>query len=206
MPVSLSVGEMQEVAERTNGCIVWGGAIDLSPADDIFVKIEYPLSIDPLLLPSIMSKKKAVGANILVIDIPCGRGTKQSILGRVNTDPQCPIRKSHNHHGGRPDLAQDLDMMLLSRQHSTGLLHSVRLTGTQFTEECWACNSPLYQHLSRPGWHELRPSFWACLNAHHGMHIRIYCRDAHLDQSSGKRAQSDCWISGSCSAKRDLFL
>ena len=91
MPVSLSVGEMQEVAERTNGCIVWGGAIDLSPADDIFVKIEYPLSIDPLLLPSIMSKKKAVGANILVIDIPCGRGTKQSVLGRVNTDPQCPI-------------------------------------------------------------------------------------------------------------------
>jgi len=151
MPVSLSVGVMQEVAERTNGCTVWSGAIDLSPADDIFVKIEYHLSIDPLLLPSIMSKKKAVGANILVIDIPCGRGTKQSIPGRVNADPQRPIRKSHNHHGGRPDLAQDLDMMLLSRQHSTGLLHSVRLTGTQFTEECWACNSPLYQHLSRPG-------------------------------------------------------
>lgn len=70
-----------------------------------------------------------------------------------------PFPRSQNHQGGRPDLAQDLDMMLLSRQHSTGLLHSVRLTGTQFTEECWACNSPLYQHLSRPGWRELRPSF-----------------------------------------------
>ena len=97
-----------------------------------------------------------------------------------------PFPRSQNHQGGRLDLAQDLDMMLLSRHHSTGLLHSVRLTGTQFTEECWACNSPLYQHLSHPGWHELRPSFWACLNAHHGMHIRIYCRDAHLDLSSGK--------------------
>jgi hypothetical protein len=130
----------------------------------------------------------------------------QSILGRVNTDPQCPIPRSQNHQGGRPDLAQDLDMMLLLRRHSAGLSRSVRLTGAQFTEGCWACNSPLYQHLSRPGWHELRPSFWACLNAHHGMHIRIYCRDALLDLSSGKRAQSDCWISGSCSAKRDLFL
>jgi hypothetical protein len=130
----------------------------------------------------------------------------QSILGRVNTDPQCPIPRSQNHQGGRPDLAQDLDMMLLLRRYSTGLSHSVRLTGTQFTEECWVCASPLYQHLSRPGWHELRPSFWACLNAHHGMHIRIYCRDALLDLSSGKRAHSDCWISGSCSAKRDLLL
>lgn len=84
MPVSLDVDEMQKVVEKTNGCIVWGGAIDLSPADDIFVKIEYPLSIDPLLLPSIMSKKKAVGANILVIDIPCGRGTKVKTIGEAD--------------------------------------------------------------------------------------------------------------------------
>ncbi len=43
MPVGLNVEEMQKVVEKTNGCIVWGGAIDLSPADDIFVKIEFPL-------------------------------------------------------------------------------------------------------------------------------------------------------------------
>lgn len=84
MPVSLDVGEMQEVVERTNGCIVWGGSFNLSPADDIFVKIEYPLSIDPLLLPSIMSKKKAVGSNILVIDIPCGRGAKVKTVGEAD--------------------------------------------------------------------------------------------------------------------------
>jgi len=50
MPVSLDIGEMQEVIKKTNGCIIWGGSVHLSPADDIFVKIEYPLSIDPLLL------------------------------------------------------------------------------------------------------------------------------------------------------------
>ena len=112
----------------------------------------------------------------------------QSILGRVNTDPQCPIPRSQNHQGGRPDLAQDLDMMLLLRRYSTGLSHSVRLTRTQFTEECWVCASPLYQHLSRPGWHELRPSFWACLNAHHGMHIRIYLQGCSSRSIFGQKS------------------
>jgi AMP phosphorylase len=84
MPVNLDMMEMQEVVERTNGCIVWGGSVHLAPADDIFVKVEYPLSIDPLLLPSIMSKKKAVGANLLVVDIPCGRGAKVKTVGEAD--------------------------------------------------------------------------------------------------------------------------
>jgi AMP phosphorylase len=75
-PVELSIKEIKAVVKRTNGCLVWGGAVDLSPADDDFIEVEYPLSIDPLLLPSVMSKKKAVGANYVVIDIPTGRGVK----------------------------------------------------------------------------------------------------------------------------------
>ena len=81
MPVDLHIDEMKKVVEKTNGCIVWGGKLDLAPADDVFVQIEYPLGIDPLLLPSIMSKKKAVNANYLVVDIPCGRGTKVKTIG-----------------------------------------------------------------------------------------------------------------------------
>ncbi|OYT43236.1 thymidine phosphorylase [Candidatus Bathyarchaeota archaeon ex4484_40] len=38
----------------------------------------------PLLLPSIMSKKKAVGADLLVVDIPCGRGTKVKTIGEAD--------------------------------------------------------------------------------------------------------------------------
>jgi AMP phosphorylase len=76
MPVDIDIEEMKRVVEKTNGCIVWGGAISLAPADDIFIRAEFPLSIDPLLLPSIMSKKKAVGAQYLVVDIPTGKGTK----------------------------------------------------------------------------------------------------------------------------------
>jgi AMP phosphorylase len=84
MPVTLNIEEMKRVVEKTNGCIVWGGTLRLAPADDIFVHIEYPLSIDPLMLPSIMSKKMAVGANFLIIDIPCGRGTKVKTIGDAN--------------------------------------------------------------------------------------------------------------------------
>jgi AMP phosphorylase len=45
---------VQDVVKKTNACLVWGGALDIAPADDIFIQIEYPLGIDPLLLPSIM--------------------------------------------------------------------------------------------------------------------------------------------------------
>jgi AMP phosphorylase len=75
-PVDLGLDEIRQVVKQTNGCLVWGGAVDLAPADDIFIRVEYPLSIDPLLLPSVMSKKKAVGARYVAIDIPTGKGVK----------------------------------------------------------------------------------------------------------------------------------
>lgn len=79
-PVNLTVKEIHEVVEKTNGCLVWGGALELAPADDLFIQIEYPLGIDPLLLPSIMSKKKAIGATDVVIDIPVGSNAKVKTL------------------------------------------------------------------------------------------------------------------------------
>ncbi len=75
-PVNLSTKEIRETVKKTNGCLVWGGSLELAPADDLFIKIEYPLGIDPMLLPSIMSKKKAIGATHVVIDIPTGSGAK----------------------------------------------------------------------------------------------------------------------------------
>jgi AMP phosphorylase len=75
-PVNLSINEIKTVVKKTNGCLVWGGALDLAPADDLFIQVEYPLGIDPLLLPSIMSKKKAIGATHIAIDVPTGNGAK----------------------------------------------------------------------------------------------------------------------------------
>ncbi len=84
MPVNLGISEMKQVVKKANGCIVWGGSLELAPADDLFVKAEYSLCIDPLLLPSIMSKKKAVGATHLVVDIPTGRGAKVKTIGEAD--------------------------------------------------------------------------------------------------------------------------
>lgn len=84
MPVNISNKDMKRIIKKCNGCIVWGGALDLAPADDIFVRTEYSLYIDPLLLPSIMSKKKAVGATHLVVDIPTGRGAKVKTISEAD--------------------------------------------------------------------------------------------------------------------------
>ena len=75
-PVNLSIDEIKDVVAKTNGCLVWGGALELAPADDLFIQVEYPLGIDPMLLPSILSKKKAIGATHVAIDIPTGMGAK----------------------------------------------------------------------------------------------------------------------------------
>lgn len=82
-PVNLTAEEIQNVVEETNACLAWGGALDLAPADDLLIQIEYPLSIDPLLLPSIMSKKKAIGAEYIVVDMPTGRGAKIKTTGEA---------------------------------------------------------------------------------------------------------------------------
>lgn len=82
-PVDIPFSEIQDMVEKIGACIVWGGSIDLAPADDLFIRVEYPLSIDPLLLPSIMSKKKAMGSTHVVIDIPTGIGAKIATLSEA---------------------------------------------------------------------------------------------------------------------------
>ncbi len=83
-PVNLSIKEMKKVVEKTNGCIVWGGSLELAPADDLFIQIERPLNLDPLYIPSILAKKKSVGSKYLVIDLPTGRGAKLKTFGEAH--------------------------------------------------------------------------------------------------------------------------
>jgi AMP phosphorylase len=81
--VDLKFDEITKVVDEIGACIVWGGAIDLAPADDLFIRVEYPLSIDPLLLPSIISKKKAMGSTHVVVDIPTGIGAKIATVNQA---------------------------------------------------------------------------------------------------------------------------
>lgn len=77
-PVDLSIDAMRRVVERTGGCIIWGGSVNFSPADDVLIRIERALDVDGegQLVASILSKKIAAGSTHVVIDIPVGPTAK----------------------------------------------------------------------------------------------------------------------------------
>ena len=77
-PVALDETRMRRVVEREGGCIVWGGAVNLSPADDILIRVERPLDLDSdaQLVASVISKKVAAGSTHVVIDLPTGATAK----------------------------------------------------------------------------------------------------------------------------------
>lgn len=76
--VEIDIDEMREIVGSTHGCIVWGGHVNLAPADDILISVERPLGIDTReqLVASILSKKLSAGSSHLVIDIPTGPTAK----------------------------------------------------------------------------------------------------------------------------------
>lgn len=77
-PVSFNVKQIREIVNKTGACLVWGGGLNLAPADDKILKVSYPLSLEPYskMLVSIMAKKVATGVTHLIIDMPVGPTTK----------------------------------------------------------------------------------------------------------------------------------
>ncbi len=77
-PVTHDLASMRRIVEREGGCIVWGGSVALSPADDTLISVERPLDIDSpaQLVASVISKKVAAGSTHAVIDIPVGPTAK----------------------------------------------------------------------------------------------------------------------------------
>jgi thymidine phosphorylase len=67
-----------EIVREHRGCLAWGGSSDLSPADDVLIAVERPLSIDSpgQMVASILSKKIAAGSSHLLLDIPVGPTAK----------------------------------------------------------------------------------------------------------------------------------
>jgi thymidine phosphorylase len=83
--VNLTIEQIRKVVDKVGGCIVWGGAVNLAPADDKIITVEHPLSIDAegQLLASIMAKKGSVSATHVLIDIPVGKGAKVERMDRA---------------------------------------------------------------------------------------------------------------------------
>jgi thymidine phosphorylase len=76
--VTLTADQIHKVVEKEGGCMAWGGSLGLSPADDIIIRVERSLDIDPegQMIASVLSKKAAVGATHVVIDMPVGPTAK----------------------------------------------------------------------------------------------------------------------------------
>jgi thymidine phosphorylase len=77
-PVDLDIPAMRRVIEREGACVIWGGAVRLSPADDTLIRVERALDLDSegQLVASVLSKKIAAGATHLVLDLPVGPTAK----------------------------------------------------------------------------------------------------------------------------------
>ena len=76
--VELPFERLREIVREHHGCLAWGGRAALSPADDVLISVERPLSIDSpgQMVASILSKKIAAGSTHLVLDIPLGPSAK----------------------------------------------------------------------------------------------------------------------------------
>jgi AMP phosphorylase len=80
--VELSASKLMSISEEVGGVFAWGGSMNLAPVDDMVIKIEHPLGINPRaqMLASIMSKKVAMGSTHLLVDIPVGSESKVPTL------------------------------------------------------------------------------------------------------------------------------
>ena len=59
--VELPFDRLSEIVRDHHACLAWGGTADLSPADDVLISVERPLSLDSpgQMVASILSKKIA---------------------------------------------------------------------------------------------------------------------------------------------------
>ena len=83
--VILDIPTMKKVVEKEQGCVIWGSAIGISPADDLLIRIERTVNLDNVgqMVASILSKKIAVGSTHVVIDVPVGTTAKIRSLAQA---------------------------------------------------------------------------------------------------------------------------
>ncbi len=103
--VELPLAQLQDIVRDHRACLAWGGTADLSPADDVLISVERPLSLDSpgQMVASILSKKIAAGSTHLVLDIPIGPTAK------VRSMPDAQrLRKLFEYVAGRLGLSIDV--------------------------------------------------------------------------------------------------
>lgn len=114
-PVQLSLQQIREVVQKEGGCVAWGGAVRLSPADDRLIRIEKALDIDSegQMIASVLSKKAAAGATHVVIDIPVG------ITAKVRNQQEAAKLKGYFQEVGRK-LGLQVEVMITDGSQPVG--------------------------------------------------------------------------------------
>lgn len=77
-PVALAIAHMRRLVEREGGCIVWSGAAQFSPADNIMRRVSRKRDFDgeASLVSSVPSKKIAAGSTHVLVEVPVGVSAK----------------------------------------------------------------------------------------------------------------------------------
>ncbi|MFW9781265.1 MAG: AMP phosphorylase [Candidatus Heimdallarchaeota archaeon] len=136
-PVAFTPHELNEIVSKEKACIIWGGALETAPADNILIEIERPLHMDPvgLMIPSILTKKLSLGVKKLVLDIPVGEGTKfpsiddgkqfaylfKEIAANVGIEAECALTLAHQPIGHAIGPAIEArEALTLLRDYSVG--------------------------------------------------------------------------------------
>jgi AMP phosphorylase len=136
-PVAFTPQELNEIVSKEKACIIWGGALETAPADNILIEIERPLHMDPvgLMIPSILTKKLSLGVKKLVLDIPVGEGTKfptldvgkqfaylfKEIAANVGIEAECALTLAHQPIGHAVGPAIEArEALTLLRDYSSG--------------------------------------------------------------------------------------
>lgn len=76
--VDLSIEEVKKQAEKIGATLMWGGSVNMAPADDKIIEVSYPLAMEPYskMIVSIMAKKVAMGIKYFVVEMPVGKTAK----------------------------------------------------------------------------------------------------------------------------------
>jgi len=136
-PVAFEPKKLNEIVSKENACIIWGGALETAPADNVLIEIERPLHMDPigLMIPSILTKKLSLGVKKLVLDIPVGEGTKfpsldkgkqfaylfKEIAANVGIETECALTLAHQPIGHAVGPALEArEALTLLRDYSAG--------------------------------------------------------------------------------------
>ncbi len=82
MNINFNKEGIEKLVKDQNCCLVRWGGLDLAPADDKLIKVQYPLSMQSRakVVSSIMAKKYAMGVTHSLIDIPVGPTAKVSSM------------------------------------------------------------------------------------------------------------------------------